>query len=98
MIVKLGIVLALLYGVLALVRRYAGGPSFGKRTSALQVEEALTLAPNRLVYLVRVRDERLLLGVTPTQITALARWDAESSASQPPSNQPDFEAVLSKLS
>lgn len=68
---KLGVVVVLAYVVLALLRRYSQGGLPGQRRGEIQVLEATTLAPNRAVYLVRAGNRRLLLGVTPTQITLL---------------------------
>jgi flagellar protein FliO/FliZ len=72
---KLVAVLALAYVTLWLVKRYSVGATLGKRSSALQVIESTTLAPNRSIYLVNVEGRRLLLGVTASQITTLAAWD-----------------------
>jgi flagellar protein FliO/FliZ len=72
---KLVAVLALAYVTLWLVKRYSVGAPLGKRSSALQVIESTTLAPNRSIYLVNVEGRRLLLGVTASQITTLAAWD-----------------------
>lgn len=71
---KLVAVLALAYLALAALRRYTGGAALGKRGGTVKVLETATLAPNRLLYLVRAGDRKLLLGVTPTQITALTTW------------------------
>jgi flagellar protein FliO/FliZ len=86
--VKLAIVLALAYGVLALLRRYTLGPQQG-RVGQLQVLEQSTLAPNRAIYLVRAGDRQLLLGVTPTQITTLTTWE------HGPAPQPEFSLPAS---
>jgi flagellar biosynthetic protein FliO len=88
MAVKLAVVLALAYGLLALLRRYTLGPQQG-RVGQLQVLEQSTLAPNRAIYLVRAGDRQLLLGVTPTQITTLTTWE------HAPAAQPEFSLPAS---
>ncbi|MEA2641376.1 MAG: Flagellar biosynthesis protein FliO [Chloroflexota bacterium] len=70
--VKLVIVLALAYGSLALLKRYTMGDTHRTGHGTLQVLESVTLAPNRSVYVIRVGDERLVVGVTPTQLTTLS--------------------------
>lgn len=74
---KLAIVVVLAYVVLALLRRYSLAGLPGQRRGALQVQEAITLAPNRALYLVRAGDRRLLLGVTANQITLLTELAPE---------------------
>jgi flagellar biosynthetic protein FliO len=76
---KLVVVVVLAYGVLALLRRYSLVGLPGQRRGALQVQEAITLAPNRALYLVRAGNRRLLLGVTPSQITLLTELAPEES-------------------
>ncbi len=88
---KLVAVLVLAYGALVLLRRYSLGSGFGRRAGALEVLESVALGPNRAVYLVRVGDRHLVLGVTPTQITPLAVWDADASPTVPPA----LDGVLS---
>jgi flagellar biosynthetic protein FliO len=73
---KLLVVLALAYGVLALLQRYSLG--LGHRHGTLQVVESTTLAPNRALYVVRVGADHLLIGVTASRITVLDRWSPES--------------------
>jgi flagellar biosynthetic protein FliO len=77
LLLKLGAVVGLAYISLALLKRYTFGNAAGQRGNALKVIELTTLAPNRSVYLVRAGDRHVLLGVTPTQITALSEWPAD---------------------
>jgi flagellar biosynthetic protein FliO len=77
LLLKLGAVLGLAYISLALLKRYTFGSAAAQRGNSLKVIESTTLAPNRGVYLVRAGDRHILLGVTPTQITALSEWPAE---------------------
>jgi flagellar protein FliO/FliZ len=95
---KLVAVLALAYVTLMLVKRYSLGPTLGKRSSALQVVESTTLAPNRAIYLVNVEGRRLLLGVTASQITTLAAWDGDGVPVPVPSPTPAPIALDEPLS
>lgn len=70
-ILKLGAVVALAYVALAALKRYTGSAT-RRRGGLLEVLDSATLAPNRSVYVVRAGGKRLVLGVTQTQITALA--------------------------
>jgi flagellar biosynthetic protein FliO len=80
LVLKLGAVLGLAYISLALLKRYTFGNAGAQRGNALQVIESTALAPNRSVYLVRAGDRHVLLGVTPTQITALSEWPATDNS------------------
>ncbi|MCC7106044.1 MAG: flagellar biosynthetic protein FliO [Chloroflexi bacterium] len=75
LILKLLVVLALIYVALAALRRYSLGIGLTRRAGHLEVIESTTLAPNRSVYLLRVGDRHLVVGVTPSQITTLATMD-----------------------
>lgn len=76
--VKLGIVVVLAYASLAMLKRYTVGAT--RSTSLLQVLDSTTLAPNRSVYVVRVGEKRLVLGVTQNQISTLAELEPEAPA------------------
>ncbi len=78
---KLGIVVALAYASLALLKRYTVGAT--RSTSMLQVLDSTTLAPNRSVYVVRVGEKRLVLGVTQTHISTLAELEPEAASEVP---------------
>src|SRR3712207_4698400 len=79
---KLGIVVALAYASLALLKRYTVGAT--RSTSMLQVLDSTTLAPNRSVYVVRVGEKRLVLGVTTTSISTLAELEPEPTSADVP--------------
>lgn len=98
---KLLLVLGLLYLVLLALRRYGLGVSGPRRRGEVEVLDSTTLAPNRGLYLVRVRERTLLLGVTQTQISTLADLgldpepDPESEAAASASTgRPRFEDFL----
>lgn len=79
---KLVLVLALAYGTLALLRRYGSGLGWDPHAREIRIVESSALGANRSLYLVQVADRRFLLGVTASQITPLAQWDAEASPTQ----------------
>jgi flagellar biosynthetic protein FliO len=70
-ILKLGAVLALAYVALAALKRYTNS-KVSQRGALIEVLDSTMLAPNRSVYVIRAGSKRLVLGVTQTQITALA--------------------------
>jgi len=93
---------ALAYVALGAPRKYGLGQRRAP-PSVLQVLESTTLAPNRSIYVVRVADRRLVLGVTTQQITTLAELEDEepvargeklSRAVVSPEQGVDFQAVL----
>jgi len=86
LLLKLGIVLALAYASLAVLKRYTVGAT--RSTSMLQVLDSTTLAPNRSVYVVRVGEKRLVLGVTTAQITTLAELEPEAAVAAQPADAP----------
>ena len=88
---KLALVVVLAYVVLALLRRYSLVGLPGQRRGELQIQAAITLAPNRAVYLVRAGERRLVLGVTPHQITLLAELPPQA---HPPAGTEAFAAAL----
>lgn len=82
LVLKLGAVLALAYVSLAALKRYTSG-AVSQRGTLLEVLDSTTLGPNRSVYVVRVGQKRLVLGVTQNQITPLAELDDEAPVVQP---------------
>ena len=90
---KLGIVVALAYASLALLKRYTVGAP--RPTSLLEVLESTTLAPDRAVYVVRAGERRLVLGVTQTHISTLAELEPADAAPAPHASDQLAEAVSS---
>lgn len=73
LIVKLGVVAAILGGSLWLLRRYAGASNRAAgRTGAITVADTIVLAQGRALYLIDVGDRALVLGATPQQLSCLA--------------------------
>jgi flagellar protein FliO/FliZ len=70
------LVLGLLGGLLWGLKRMQSGirPSGGERQ--LQVIEAVSVGPRQKIALVRVGSREVLVGVSPSQLTALGSWPA----------------------
>jgi len=45
----------------------------------LQIIESLSVGPRQKFALLRVGEHEVLVGITPTQMTSLAQWPAETS-------------------
>ncbi len=77
LLIRLGLVLAVIWGAVALmrwyVRRAQGGGS--GRGQVLEVIETHALGPNRTLHLVRLGDRAVLVGATPERITSLLTVD-----------------------
>src|SRR5581483_267451 len=73
LVVKIGIVAAILGGSLWLLRRYAGTTNRGGgHTGAITIADTIVLAQGRALYIVDVGDRALVLGATPQQLTYVA--------------------------
>jgi flagellar protein FliO/FliZ len=77
------IVLALLAGVLYVLKRMQSGNLLGMPTRKIKVIEMVSVAPRQKVVLLRVKDQDVLIGVSPQQINAIATFpvSAEEMAS-----------------
>lgn len=74
LVAKALLVLGLLYLTLMLLRRLQGGQATG--SSRLGVLETRPLGPKASIHLVAVGDRRLVVGLTPGGMVALAELDA----------------------
>jgi len=68
------IVLALLAGVLYVLKRMQSGNLLGMPTRKIKVIEMVSVAPRQKVVLLRVKDQDVLIGVSPQQINAIATF------------------------
>jgi flagellar protein FliO/FliZ len=68
------IVLALLGGVLYVLKRMQSGNLLGNAQRKIRVIEAISVAPRQRVVLLRVKDQDILVGVSPQQINHLASF------------------------
>ncbi len=80
LIVKIGVVAAVLGASLWLLRRYAGqrGRVQG-RTGAVAIADTIPLAQGRAVYVLDVGDRALIVGATPQQLSLLAELTDEAT-------------------
>jgi flagellar protein FliO/FliZ len=74
------LVLALLGGLLWSLKRMQSGMRPGGATRQLQVIKAVSVGPRQKIALVRVGDREVLVGVSPTQMTALGGWPVAAVA------------------
>ncbi len=86
-----GVVLVVLMGAAWLMRRGAIGlPTLGKkRSSGFTIETAFSLGERRSLAIVSVEGKRLLLGLTPVQISLVAELPQQQQQQQ-------FSAVLDR--
>ena len=94
------LLLAALYGLLWLVKRYGVLKGFkGKRgnTISLDVEERFHLAPKKQLVVVRFLNKRLLLGVTDHQINLLSETEADEDDSSHSSDSKEFKKIMGRL-
>jgi flagellar protein FliO/FliZ len=69
-----GIVLALLGALLYALKRMQNGNLLGMGQRRIRVIDSMSLAPRQKVVLVRVKDQDILLGITPQEINTLASF------------------------
>lgn len=68
------IVLALLIGVLYVLKRMQAGNLLGVPARKIKVIEMVSVAPRQKVVLLRVKDQDVLIGVSPQQINPIATF------------------------
>jgi flagellar protein FliO/FliZ len=73
---SLVLVFCLLGGLLWALKRMQSGVRAGGGARQLQVIEAVSVGPRQKIALVRVGGREVLVGVSPTQLTALGSWPA----------------------
>ncbi|MDP2301427.1 MAG: flagellar biosynthetic protein FliO [Ignavibacteria bacterium] len=80
MLLPLLIIIAMLYGLLVVVRKYSFSLSKGK-TSGMNIKIVGTqmLLPKKFISVVRVKDKMLVLGVSESSITLLKEIDADDN-------------------
>jgi flagellar protein FliO/FliZ len=76
------IVLALLGGVLYVLKRMQGGNLLGMPARKIKVIEMVSVAPRQKVVLLRVKDQDVLIGVSPQQINAIATFPVSADELQ----------------
>jgi flagellar protein FliO/FliZ len=80
------IVLALLGGVLYVLKRVQSGNLLGMPARKIKVLEMVSVAPRQKVVLLRVKDQDVLIGVSPQQINAIATFPVSADELQTEAN------------
>jgi len=93
-LVALGLVVAAIFAVAWLMRRFQPGMVTGP--VSMRILGALALGPRERLLLVDVAGTQVLLGVTPTQITRLLEIEEQLALSQQPASN-DFAARLRQI-
>jgi len=88
--VVLGLVIALAW----LVRRGSLGSTWRRGPRAISVETAAPLGERRSLVIVAVEGRRLLLGLTPTQISLVAELGPAAPSAAAPTPAVPFERQL----
>ncbi|MGA1104725.1 MAG: flagellar biosynthetic protein FliO [Pseudomonadales bacterium] len=82
------LVLILLAGTLFALKRMQGLNLSKQRNGQLQIKDSLSLGTRQKLVLVEVGTRQVLVGLSPTQMTRLGEWRAESA---------DFQAVMQQM-
>ena len=91
------LVLALMAARLWALRRLQSrmnGHNPGRR---LQIVESVSVGPRQKIALLRVGDHEIMVGITASQITALAQW-SDGAATPPSSLQNELSELSASLS
>ena len=99
-ILKLGLVVALIYASLYLLRRWQSG-AFDPARRQVTIVESARLTPRQALHLVRAGERLLLIGATDQSLTLLAEVEPRPAEAQPTpalpaARLPDFAAALSR--
>lgn len=92
----LGLVVALAWGSVWLLRRTALGQGAVGGGSAVRVMERTWLAPKKAIFLVDIAGRTLALGVTEEQISVLSSWEDGQIDVQPSAPGPGAFAIQLK--
>ena len=76
MLGSMALVIALLLAVLWGLKRLQNKMLTANHSGRLQVIETQSIGTRQRIALVRVGDNEVLIGITPTQINALGNWKA----------------------
>lgn len=77
---KLGAVIALIYGSLFLLKRWQGGALMTARRKQLTIVETTRLSPRQALHVVKAGDRTLLVGATDQNLTLLTELDSFAGA------------------
>jgi len=93
MIGSFALVLAILAGLLWALRKLQSRMNSQHPGRRMQVIESLSVGPRQKFALLRVGEHEVLVGITPTQMTSLAQWPAETS-NQPSSTPSNSGSII----
>lgn len=100
-ILKLGlglaVVVVLVWGSVAVLRRSSLGKQFSANTGRVRVLERSYLGPKKSICLVRIGQRALAIGVTESNITTLAHLDDEDLPAVPDSLDGDGATFVSQF-
>ncbi len=83
MLGSFALVLALMAALLWALRKLQTRMSTQGIGRRMQIIESLSVGPRQKFALLRVGEHEVLVGITPTQMTSLAQWPANSSGDTP---------------
>ena len=100
MIGSFALVLALMAVLLWALRRLQTRLATQNSGRRLQIVESLSVGPRQKIALIRVGDNEVMVGITASQITALAQWQdrATLTTSTPSSLQNELSQLSASLS
>ncbi len=92
--------LAFPFAASAQVRRLQSRMAAQNSGRRLQIVESLSIGPRQKIALIRVGDNEVMVGITASQITALAQWQdrASSTTASPSSLQNELSQLSASLS
>lgn len=94
-------VIALMLGLLYALRKLQQGGGMHARTQRMKIIESMSVGARQKIVLLRLDDQEVVLGVTPTEITALhtqAAGGHEALSTAPPSAEGfQFRHLLASL-
>ena len=100
MIGSFALVLALMAVLLWALRRLQTRMANQNSGRRLQIVESLSVGPRQKIALIRVGDNEVMVGITASQITALAQWQdrATPTTASPSSLQSELSQLSASLS
>jgi len=80
-------------------KKFAVGNFLSKNSQFLNIEESLSLAPRKMLYVIRAGEERFLIASDVDKTTLVSKLDANTPVSKAlsTSNPMDFEAQLNQV-
>jgi flagellar protein FliO/FliZ len=79
MIGSFALVLAIMAGLLWTLRKLQSRLNSQNAGKRMQVLETLSVGPRQKFALLKVGDNEVLVGITPTQMTSLGQWPASAA-------------------